>query len=203
VLYGRDEYTALLKGHDVYALGSEPEFDERFLPLVIELILGVSGLLSASLSFTEADLKTYTTKELATKLKNNPLKRTFQCLGFILIQQSKEARERESERAKAEREARVARKLATTNSTTQPGIPSPPIRQPSTFPTTPQKRNISDTSFGARSAETTPTKLVKPEAEIQRLQSTLVDDILEALYDQSFIEVEWAEGRELTIQYTS
>ena len=58
-----------------------------------------------------------------------------------------------------------------------------------------KKRDFSDTSFGTRSTETTPSKLSKPESSIQNLQNTLVYDVLDAIYGAAFIRVPWARGR--------
>ena len=68
-------------------------------------------------------------------------------------------------------------------------------RQPNTLPSTPQKRNISDTSFGPRSTNTTPTKLIKPESSIQDLQNTLVREVRGAIYHAAVIRMPWPRGR--------
>ena len=73
--------------------------------------------------------------------------------------------------------------------------------QPDSYPVTPHKRKESDTSFGTRSTETTPKRMKKPETHIQNLQSTLVDDVLEAIEKRNFIKVEWPRNRVLHLTY--
>jgi len=77
---------------------------------------------------------------------------------------------------------------------------SPLPRMPTTISVTPQKCNISDTSFGSRSTETTPTKMTKPEANIQDLQNLFVEEVLSRLY-AGYVPVTFARGRNLTLNY--
>lgn len=164
------------------------------------LIVGLQAMRKAAYQVTQEDLRSHGSDYFVEKMYNNPLKRTFQILGTILIDRSEEEILREAARVKEIWEAKAARKkqsaaLQTTGST-KDGIHSVSgPRQPSASPATPQKRNISDTSFGTRSTETTPTKLTKPESSIQNLQNTLVYDVLEALYHTDSIRVPWARGR--------
>ena len=59
---------------------------------------------------TQKDLRLHGTDEFVEKLYNNPLKRTFQVLGDILLQRSLEAEEWEAVRRREAREAGAARK---------------------------------------------------------------------------------------------
>jgi hypothetical protein len=94
-----------------------------------------------------------------------------------------------------------------------PVIPStisgPPHTPPPHHPRFPQsfktpvnaKRNFSDTSFGAESTETTPTKLTQPEAHVQSLQNTFVNVIMRRLWSRGQLDVPWAEGRQMFLTY--
>jgi hypothetical protein len=164
------------------------------------LIVGLKAIRDAAIQITQEDLHSHGTDEFVEKLDNNPLKRTFQVLGDILLQRSREAEEREAARRREAREAGAARKkqphIIQNKNSTADGVQSiAGPRQPSSLPSTPQKRDFSDTSFGTRSTETTPSKLTKPESSIQNLQNMLVYDVLDAIYDAAFIRVPWARGR--------
>src|SRR5947207_14439401 len=122
-------------------------------------MIGVAALIAGSSEITEADLKAIWTDEVAQELENNPLNRTFEVLGSILVHLGEEAIQRAADNAKEERAARAALRyesVAVGREGTRPLHPS-----------TPQKRNVSDTSFGGRSPNTTPKKLKKPETYIQ------------------------------------
>lgn len=74
-------------------------------------------------------------------------------------------------------------------------------RQTTAFPSTPQKCNISDISFRIWSTETTPTKPVKPETDIQHLQDILIANILRALYGNLHVKAIWPRERKLNLCY--
>jgi hypothetical protein len=52
-----------------------------------------------------------------------------------------------------------------------------------------------------KSTETTPKKLLKPEAVIQGLQNLLVLNIMEALFHDNSIPLKWPRGRKMGIYY--
>ena len=153
----------------------------------------------AALQISQHDLQSHGSDEFSKKVYNNPLKRTFRILSTILIKRSHEEMIREAMRKRQVREAKAAKEIqsaAIEATVSSEGIyPVSGPRQPSTLPATPQNRNVSDSSFGKRSTETTPTKLIKPESSIQNLQNTFVQDVLDALYDSDFIRMPWARGR--------
>jgi hypothetical protein len=118
-----------------------------------------------------------------------------------MITRSQEALDLEAERKKVRREAKSTRKYT---APTQDEAKAPIgddaksnswPRLPSTQPSTPKKRDFSDTSFGNRSTETTPTKLVSPESSIQYLQDTLVRDVIDAVFGRPYVPVTWPRGR--------
>jgi hypothetical protein len=157
------------------------------------LIIGLAKLRSLACS-VPAELLKGRIDEL-NKVFSHPLFRTYKQLASILRQQSNEAKEREVEAARQDRDWRNEQKPK------EASIVQTGPRMPSTVTVTPKKRNISDTSFGTVSTETTPTKLAKPEQHIQQLQDTLVSDILVYVYGGGDIPVRWAEGRELYLTY--
>src|SRR5271170_6693486 len=61
------------------------------------------------LDITQEDLHAHTSPTTEEKLCSNPLQRTFELLGEILIQRSREDMERQTERVKMVREAKAAR----------------------------------------------------------------------------------------------
>lgn len=158
------------------------------------------------------------------KLFKNPLKGFLRQLGSLYIQRSQE------EMDKIVRKEALARDLreqqlkipivgnpveqaappqsslesttatSTTTSTTSTSNPTTP-RYPSTMPSTPQKRNASEASLDPKSTETTPKKLLKPEAVIQSLQNLLVLNIMEALFHDNSIPLKWPRGRKMGMYY--
>jgi hypothetical protein len=154
------------------------------------LTIGVAELLTGSSKIKEADFKSLRSDEVKAKLKHNPLNLTLRCLASGIVLRTQETIDCETEIAKEERAAKAALKL------NYPIISDVNVRlkhddsstalgpgKPKTSPSTPQKRNVSDTSFGSRSLNTTPKKLKKPETHVQHLQNMLVSEIFEALYD--------------------
>lgn len=164
------------------------------------LIVGYSALITASNQITHDELLAIRSDEVEEKLAENPLADTLETLGRILTDRSlvsvaREAVERQKAKdAKKSQISQIPNPSKTiTVSKPDASDPSSP-RQSSTLPSTSQKRNISDTSFGTRSTETTPTKLIKPETDIQHLQDILVANILRVLYGKLHVKVTWPRG---------
>ena len=71
------------------------------------------------------------------------------------------------------------------DSENEPPGPETPLysspRFPTSYETPDDKRKVSDTSFGTRSTETTPHKLIQPETGVQSLQNAFVTDIINHL----------------------
>jgi hypothetical protein len=161
----------------------------------------------AALKITEADFY-LPRQELAQKLhRGHPFIRTFRQLASALTQRSQESMEREAERSREAKEARSQQKMEQASfqdvdSTAKGKRTLSGVHMPSTIPVTPQKRNISDTPFGTRSTETTPTKLIKPETTVQELQNDLVNEIILSVYNGD-IPIPWVRGRTLFLSYNS
>ena len=130
------------------------------------------------------------------RFDRHPFRPTIEALRGCLTQRSQEAHDRDTEQALLARIAKSQRE--TDPPSTSAGTPETPAgslpRLPSTIYVTPQKRNVSDSSFGTHSTETTPTKWVKPEASIQHVQINLVEDVLFSLY-RGNVPISWARGR--------
>ena len=87
----------------------------------------------------------------------------------------------------------------TTTTTTMTSYNRPHL--PTSFETPDHKRKISQTSFGTRSTETTPNKLVHAEAKVQSLQNTFVNTIIDKLWFGKII-IPWVQGRNMFLTYT-
>ena len=119
----------------------------------------------------------------------------------------------ESQLMEKEKTSRSPKKICSPTSVSAPNERSTSIyNQPSTPPyshsrfpqsydTLDNKRKISDTSFGTGSTETTPTKLVHPEAKVQSLQNTFVKTMINKLWLGN-IDVPWAKGRHMFLTYS-
>ena len=73
-------------------------------------------------------------------------------------------------------------------------------RYPSSVQIT-DKRKVSDTSFGTRSTESTPNRLVHPETKVQSLQNKFVEAIIYWLWDGQ-IPLPWVNGRHMFLTYS-
>jgi len=138
-------------------------------------------------------------------LRKHSLGSTFWILRLVMVSKSKEAIEREVERNQILARAKLSRKTVSPAQDEAPSgddvqSPSTP-RLPSTLPSTPQKRSLSGTTNGTRSTGSTPTKLVKPEKDIQWLQDTLAADVIMAIFERPYIPVTWARGRKMNLIY--
>lgn len=183
------------------------------------LIAVLKEMQDTVLTITVDDLTTLFDNTLITKLRSTSLTTTFLVLGDILVQQSEEARNRDSKRAKENKKAQALREaeammeaesemevkgvttarspriLQSTLYGPQVGLSGPRIPSTSSIAQTPTKRKISETSFGTRSTETTPTKLVSAEANIQNLQDAIVRDVIVGLYGTG-VPIKWARNRD-------
>jgi hypothetical protein len=83
--------------------------------------------------------------------------------------------------------------------------PSPHTPSPPSVSET-HKRKISQTSlqsFPDTSTETTPTKLLQQEADVQNLQNLFVIRILEVLWHPGSIRMPWIRGRVMRLRYVT
>jgi len=167
------------------------------------LIAGYARIIKASEEVTEEDLRTarinYAVKD---KLDENPLQDLMLSLVSLLETQSKESQERDTEKGK---NPGITPSVSTEK---QKALSSRPITPPYTQPRLPggfetpdNKRKISKTSFGTRSTESTPNKLIHAEAKVQSLQTKFVDTIINRLWSGQ-IDIPWVQGRHMFLTYT-
>ena len=134
------------------------------------------------MEFTQAELqRAWDDDYVIAKIKKNPLKHVLLSLVKLLETDSEESQVREKEKFKELSQQSQSQSSAS-------------------FETPDHKRKISDTSFGTRSTDTTPTKLDQPEAKVQSLQNKFVDVIITELWAGK-IHIPWAEGRRMFLTY--
>ena len=141
-------------------------------------------------------------KSVKKKLASSPLRSLFNILVKMQEVESKESLAKA--KAKQYQKAIDNPIPSTASNEVTKQRPSTPLSFQHRFPisreTLDNKRKISDTSFGSRSTETTPTKLRQPEAVVQALQNEFVSTIIEHLWDGDIV-VSWAEGRHMFLSY--
>jgi len=157
--------------------------------------------LKASEDITEHDLRAARHDlGVTAKLDDNPLQYVLMNLVDLLEADSEESQQRERKKAKVGH---------THVPISQPDFDERPVTPQNTQPRFPisfegtldNKRKVSDTSFGSRSTETTPTKLDHPEAKVQSLQDRFVSTIIAKVW-WGKIDITWAQGRHMFLTYT-
>jgi hypothetical protein len=124
----------------------------------------------------------------------------------LSITSSKESQEREIEKEKQTFAIpHTSRPEGETEQTSTSQPKTPPWTQ-SQFPTSyemPQnnKRKISVTSFGTRSTESAPPKLIQAEAKVQTLQDKFIETSINKMW-QGYIDMPWIRGRRMHLRYT-
>jgi hypothetical protein len=163
-------------------------------------MIGYNKIIKASEDVTEEDLMMARVEEsFEIKHADNPFLSLILRLVDLLETDSKESQELVTEKGK--KVATVTYSVATTTSTEPAESSTTQARFPSSFETPNNKRKISETSFGTRSTETTPNKLVHPEAKVQSLQNTFVNTVIDKLWIGK-IGIPWAQGRRMFLTYT-
>ena len=165
-------------------------------------------MVEASLSITEEELRTLRDNEsLEMEVHKSPLRDLMFSLVNMLETDSEESQTLEKEKG-SRAPAVIYHSIPTTFPTQQTSLSqqqSSPLsshpRLPHSYNMPDNKRKISETSFGTRSTETTPTKLVHPEAKVQSLQNKFVDTIINKLW-LGKIDVSWAKGRRMFLSYS-
>ena len=173
---------------------------------------------SSSLSFENLKvLRNHKSESMRKGLRGNLLREFFLELADILQVSSQEAQDKERMKR---------RKTATENpnplqSTLPPKPPRvfPPAdvsvvsesdcpttsipdsaRYPTNFETPHKKRDVSGSSMGQQSTETTPTKWTHPETKVQSLLNTFVKALVNGLWDGN-IRMPWVTGRYMYLTY--
>jgi len=146
-------------------------------------------------------------KSIKRKLDGNPLQDV-----MLLLVDFLETDSQESQTSEKEKRSTTSRLVYNASSQSLPdnqtsSSAEPPTSTPYTQPrlllsyqTPDNKRKISETSFGTCSTETTPNKLMHPEAKVQSLQNKFVDAIINRLW-WGQIDIGWAKGRHMFLTY--
>jgi hypothetical protein len=172
------------------------------------LTLEYNSIIKASMDITEDELRRLRgDKSLENKVRRSPLRGLLLSLVDLLETDSEEFQALEKQ--KGALSLAVAHAPSSTMSIAggeSPSIlPSTPTysqpRFPQSYDAVDNKRKLSETSFGTRSTETTPIKLVHPEAKVQALQNTFVKTIIDTLWVGK-VDIPWAKGRHMFLTYT-
>ena len=174
----------------------------------MSLTVGYRRVLEASDDITEDDLRSARRDaDVEAKLDENLLHYVLMRLGDLLETDSEESQERERKKFKAVPSPHVGESDSTATSQ-HPHLEERPItpemsqpRFPTSYESMPNKRKVSDTSFGTRSTDTTPAKLDHPEAKVQSLQDSFVHAIISRVW-WGRVDIPWVQGRRLFLTYT-
>lgn len=140
-------------------------------------------MVEASLSITEEEWQTLRDNEsLEMKVHKGRLRDFMLCLVNVLETDSEESQSPVKEKGMI---ALSMNYNPISASEDYRALSTPPRTQrehPKSYDTPANKRKFSETSLATRSTETTPTKLVQPEAKVQSLQNKFVDSIINHLW---------------------
>jgi hypothetical protein len=167
------------------------------------LTLGYNNVIEGSMDITDQDLHKFR-GDLGlkiSKLEGNPVRDLLLSLVDLLDTESQESLSRARDKPSApiviyESVPSVIPDCAAWSTTTPPSTPQfsqPCFPQSYTVDKVGTKRKISDTSFGSRSNETTPLKLVQAEVKVQALQDTFIKTIINNLWFGE-VPVFWVRG---------
>jgi hypothetical protein len=174
---------------------------------------------SSSLSFENLKvLRNHKSESMRKGLRGNLLREFFLELAHILEISSQEAQDKERMKRRrktgAERPPPTESILPPTPPRIVPMIAPVDVpvvsqsdyptmsmaRYPTNFETPHKKRDLSGSSMGQLSTETTPTKWTHPEAKVQSLLNTFVKALVNGLWDGN-IEMPWVTGRYMYLTY--
>ena len=168
-------------------------------------MLGYHQIIEASKDVTEDELHRYRgDKRIRNKFNGNVLQDVFLCLVKLLETDSEESQSLQKE--KAARGPIVVHTPPSTPLASGSSFSTPPPNSQSRFSqpneaVNNKKRKVSETSFGNISTETTPTKLKQPEPNVQSLQDTFVNRLINKLWDGQ-VGIPWAQGRFMFLTYS-
>lgn len=173
------------------------------------LTIGYHKLINASNDIMEEELgRLRGDISLEQKLYDSPLQDLILCLVDLLETDSEETQSLEKEKAAMSLAVAydpISASISNVPSSSSSLLPSTPPNSQPYFPRSyhaiDNKRKLSETSFGTRSTETTPVKLVHPEAKVQSLQNTFVNTIINKLW-LGKVDISWAMGRHMFLSYT-
>jgi len=139
----------------------------------------------------------HSNRKLRKKFLYSPLLDLLVNLASLHETPSQESQDLEKEKGK--QRPQVSYNFSSTESPSTPRSSKP--RYPISYETPDNnKRKASEASLENRSALTTPTKLLQPEAKIQALQTYFIEVILNRVWG-GHIDVHWARGRQMHLSY--
>jgi len=164
---------------------------------IILLNIGYDSIIQASLNVTEEDLLSLHDDELIRiQLSQNPLKNFIFALADLLETDSQESQELDTEKRK---QTVIVFPVPVPESESSSFKLS--YANPTSYETPNNKRKVSETSFGTRSTEITPNKLVHSEAKVQALQNVFVYTMINEVW-LGIIGISWVKGRKMFLTYT-
>ena len=164
------------------------------------LNIGYYSIIQASLNVTEEDLLSLHDDELIRiQLSQNPLKNFIFALADLLETDSQESQELDTEKRKQTVIVFPVPVPESESSSSKLSYANPSF--PTSYETPNNKRKVSETSFGTRSTETTPNKLVHSEAKVQALQNVFVYTMINEIW-LGIIGISWVKGRKMFLTYT-
>lgn len=144
-----------------------------------------------------------TDESVEAKHYDNPLRNLMLSLVNLLETDSQESQDLKAEKGKRIATIRTINASDELTSDTLGRPITPPYTEPRfpiSFETPDNKPKISETSFGTRSTESTPNKLVHAEAKVQSLQNIFVQTIINELWFGKVV-IPWAQGRHMFLTY--
>jgi hypothetical protein len=136
------------------------------------------------------------------KLFDNPLQHVV--LGLVDIFETDSKQSQQLEKDKMKQTITVPSTVSaldqqSSTPTVRPSTPDHPF--PTSYETPDHKRKLSETSFGTRSTDSTPTKLDQPEAKVQSLQDKFIAAIVTNVWIGGKIDLSWVQGRHMFLTY--
>jgi hypothetical protein len=183
----------------------------RVFTTEVFLTIGYEGIVKASMAITEEILRKWSSADGLTRILwgEGPLEYLLPTLSELLTTDSQESKALETMKNKQEPKV-VYHPLPM--SIPEQSIPSDSERPSTPAQTTPRfpqssyqtpinQRTASGSSFGTKSTETTPNKLVQAEPKVQALQNEFVKCILTKMW-ASEIPLSWVKGRRMSLIYS-
>ena len=185
---------------------SQPEILQVVRTMSILLIIGYLSVVQASQEISLEDLQRARDDEgVQDKFDSSPLCDFLWRLVELQETDSSESQSLEREKGKQRHEVifshQEANSIPAQKTDERSSTPrSSQLRHQASSTTPDHKRKISETSLADHSTETTPQKLVQPEAKVQSLQNKFVDIILNKIW-RGQIDISWAQGRRMFMSY--
>lgn len=164
-------------------------------------MVGYNKLIKNSENISKEQVLAANSEKVSDELEGNFLSPIIYAVLALHVPHSQETTETEAGKTQAINLLRMAMmETAGHNQETEQSSPHTPSSSDT------HKRKISQTSlqsFPDSSTETTPTKLLQQEADVQELQDTFVKVVLKALWPAGLIRMPWIRGRVMRMRYVT